>query len=248
MSQQEIPIPQTEDKTGVQEWVILQPTKCNKIPWRNAWAEENNQPYESFPLENELDYLKEYYSQKGVIILDATLTYSIQEKACNGCGCPEPFVFAVFVYQKDAAKLAVSGFEILDKGDPNIFTSPLFRQSTQQKDTPPSVSDCEKVFSTTTFLDVLFGSARDSCYIQVAFSQQDETICEKVLSPKGRNDCYTEVAVLKKNVILCQKVEDKQRQQGCIAQVASATQNKELCTVLTDESAKQYCEIVTQTF
>jgi hypothetical protein len=247
VSQLEISPPEIRDENGVQEWVLLQPTKCAKIPWRAGWAKEKDKPYEEFPLTDELEYLQDYYADRGVTILDSTLTYSTQDIVCEGCGCPESFVFAVLVYQGDAAKLAVSGFEILDQGDPNIFTSPLFRAGISAQSKPPPIdSDCENVFSTSTFLDILFGSSKDACYIESAINNKDESACDKVVSARGKNDCYTEVAILKKSVSPCEKIKESEISQGCIAQVAAVTQNQELCAVLTNQPAKEYCEMITK--
>ena len=50
VSQWEIPMEDTSFLPNTPEWVLLQPQKCQEIPWRNEWSLENQKPYGVFPL------------------------------------------------------------------------------------------------------------------------------------------------------------------------------------------------------
>lgn len=119
--QQSLPfiLPNNTPNMNQKEWANFQPKTCNEIPWRKAWSLEMNKPYEDFPLENELEWIKTYYGKKGITILEAKILYDSQTlmpSTCEGCGCNEPFSFEVFVSREDAAVLAVSGFTVSKQG------------------------------------------------------------------------------------------------------------------------------------
>ncbi|QQR93131.1 MAG: hypothetical protein IPJ89_02740 [Candidatus Iainarchaeum archaeon] len=121
VTQQSLPfiLPGTNTGTNEKEWTNFQPKTCQEIPWRKAWSLEKNQPYDDFPLEDELEWIKTYYGEKGITILEAQILYNsttIMPSSCNGCGCAEPFSFEVFVSREDAAVLAISGFTYSKQG------------------------------------------------------------------------------------------------------------------------------------
>ncbi len=112
-------IPNPNPDPNQKEWVNFQPKTCQEIPWRKAWSEANEKPYEDFPLEDELAILKQYYTSKNVTISEAKILYTSSASnpnACTGCGCEEPFSFEVYVSQSDAALLAISGFTLSKQG------------------------------------------------------------------------------------------------------------------------------------
>ncbi|MEK6902734.1 MAG: hypothetical protein AABX02_04070 [archaeon] len=241
VSQWELPKPITSPTSNEPTWVLLQPQKCTEIPWRKAWAEQNGKPYTEFPVASELTIMKSYYQQKGITIFDIDLTYQGGNATCLSCGCPEPFVFAVQTTQSDAARLAVSGFTILDNSNPEYFTGKYYRQSSAVSYVPSS--DCDKLFSTQTALDELLGSKKDSCYIQAAISEKNVDVCANVYSTKAQHTCVTEVAVAMKDVSLCQKASNASGKDGCIASVAGILQKPEYCVQITDSTAKYFCEV-----
>ncbi len=228
---------------GEKSWVLLQPTQCTEIPWRRAWANQNGKNYSDFPVTNELQIAKAYYTGKGLTIFDATITYRSVDAACTVCGCPEPFVFAIQTYQGDAAKLGASGFKILDPQDPSIFTGPLFRQNIEQPLNVVSAKECEGIFATGTFLDDILGSKKDSCYIQAAINLRSVEECKKVVSSAAKNTCYSEVATAQKSTATCQLISDSTAKAYCIANVAGALKDKKLCAQITESSAKIYCNL-----
>ncbi len=243
VSQWEIPVEETSFFPDTPEWVLLQPQKCHEIPWRKEWSIQNQKPYGEFPLEEEVEIMTLYYSEKGIIIIDASFTYQPPSEVCHACGCPEPFVFALLVNPNDAARLAVSGFTILDTGDPYIFTGPLFRQSTSKPVTLVTESECASVFSTSTFIDQIFGSKKDSCYIQAAISTKDPNVCNNITNTPVKYNCLSEVAVATKNANVCDQIPSASAYASCISGVAGITQNKSLCTKITDPSAQNWCEL-----
>ena len=241
VSQWELPTPIKTPTSNEPTWVLLQPTKCTEIPWRKAWADENQKPYSEFPAASELSIMKQYYLQKDIQVFDIELTYQGSSAACLACGCPEPFVFAVQTTQSDAARLAVSGFTILDNSNPENFTGKYYRQSDAVSYVPSS--QCEQLFSTQTALDGLLGSKKDSCYVQAAISEKDVEVCTKIYSIKAQQTCVTEVAVAMKNVSLCQKAPNVSGKDSCIASVAGILQKPEWCVQISEATAKYFCEI-----
>ncbi len=246
VSQWDLPKPVIGVGLQPKEWVLLQPTKCTEIPWRKEWAFLNQKSYDEFPLESELEILQEYYEGRGVRVLDIKLTYEAADPLCTACGCPEPFVFAIQTYERDAAKLAVSGFRVLDTTNPYIFTGPLFRQSLEQPLSYVRESDCDTLFSTKTFLDEWLGSKKDSCYIQAAIGAKNPQICEKVQALQARNTCITEVAVSLQYVELCYQLAEQANRDACISSVAGITQTISLCDQVQDSTVKYFCRLGAQ--
>lgn len=244
ISQWELPLVQ-QTLNGSPEWVLMQPQKCAEIPWRKDWSLKNGKPYDEFPLTSEISLLKAYYSAKGITILDATFTYQSTNDACHSCGCPEPFVFALYVNQTDAARLSISGFTILDNSNPYIFTGPLFRQSATQPVSVVLSAECEQLFSTNTALDQLLGSKKDSCYVQAAISARDISLCEKISTEGAQNTCISEVAVARRDASLCETISAKTSSAyaSCISGVAGITQNAGLCARIPETSARTWCEL-----
>jgi len=62
---------------------------------------------------------------------------------------------------------------------------------------PRTRSDCESEKS-----QIL----KDSCYSEIARTNQDETICEYVALQADKNICYRTLAILKQDVNLCNKI------------------------------------------
>ncbi|MEK6970121.1 MAG: hypothetical protein AABW68_00300 [archaeon] len=242
VTQWELPLSNGTIVSGTPEWVLLQPQKCAEIPWRKEWSIESGKSYAEFPVGEELSILGDYYSGKGIPILDVTLTYQSTDATCTQCGCPESFVYALLVHPSDAARLAVSGFTILDAEDPAIFTGPFFRQSSTQPIPLVKSSECEGLFATHTVIDGLLGSKKDSCYIQAAISEKDPGVCAKVYSIKAQHTCYTEVAVSQKNGSVCDYL-SSQPKDSCISSVAGITQKPELCIAISDSTAQYLCEL-----
>ncbi len=243
VSQWDIPV-QENVSPSAPTWVLLQPQKCQEIPWRKDWAISHGEPYASFPAAEEISILMAYYSQRGVKLLDVKLTYQAVDASCNACGCPEPFVFAFYVNGEDAARLTVSGFTILDKGNPYIFTGPFFRQSTTQTIALVTAKECEDVFSTNTFVDTLFGSKKDSCYIQAAISAKDVSLCSTISLAAAKNTCISEVAVATKDITLCEKIRSiESAYVSCVSGVAGILHQPSLCVRITEASAKSWCEL-----
>lgn len=243
VSQWELPKPITNPTSNEPTWVLLQPQKCSEIPWRKAWADQNQKPYTEFPVASELSIMKNYYMQKSIIVMDVELTYQSGNSTCLACGCPEPFVFAIQTTQSDAARLAVSGFKVLDNSNPEYFTGKYYRQSSSQPIEYVPSSECDQLFSTQTALDELLGSKKDSCYIQAAISEKNVNVCAKVYSIKAQHTCVTEVAVAMKDVSLCQKASNASGKDGCIASVAGILQKPSYCSQITDSTAKYFCEV-----
>lgn len=244
IAQWDLPLVNTPN-TSQPVWVLMQPQKCAEIPWRKDWSLQHGKNYADFPLENELSVLQTYYSAKGITILDATFTYQSTSETCTACGCPEPFVFALYVNPTDAARLSVSGFTILDNTNPYIFTGPLFRQSVSQPVSTVLATDCEKLFSTNTGLDALLGNKKESCYVQAAISARDVSVCENISTTPVRYTCISEVAVSRRDAELCEIIPEKNSSAyaSCISGVAGITQNATLCARISDNAAKQWCEL-----
>ncbi len=243
VSSWEIPVQITPGSEGEPEWVLMQPQKCSEIPWRKDWALQNKMDYSQFPVKDEVAYLKSYYTARGITILDATFTYQPTNDTCTGCGCPEPFVFALLTSPTDAARLSVSGFTILDTSNPYIFTGPLFRQSTSQPISSVSTNECAGLFATNTFIDEILGSKKDSCYIQAAISTRDVSVCEKITTQLSKNTCYTELAVALNDISICQKISSTSANASCISGIAGTKQNPALCASIQDTSARTWCEL-----
>lgn len=243
VSSWEIPLQNGNSENGAPEWVLMQPQTCSEIPWRKEWSLENKKNYSDFPVQDELAYLTSYYTVRGITVLDASFTYQPNTTTCTGCGCPEPFVFALYVSQTDAARLSFSGFAILDTTDPYIFTGPLFRQSTTQPISAVSASDCEDVFFTDSVLDQILGNKKDSCYIQAAISSRDVSLCEKVSAAEAKNTCYIELAVAKKDIQICARVTSEGARTSCLTNVAGILQQPALCASISESAAKAWCEL-----
>ncbi len=242
ISSWDIPVQTTPDDSAP-TWVLLQPQKCSEIPWRKDWALQNKQSYSAFPIADEVTYLKKYYLNKGIAILDTKFTYQSTNETCTGCGCPEPFVFALFVNETDAARLSISGFTILDSSNPYIFTGPLFRQSTTQPVSSVSAGECDGLFSTNTFIDELFGSKKDSCYIQAAISTRDVKLCENISTQQSKNTCYAEMAVAMNDISICQRITSAGANASCVSGIAGTMHNPALCATIQDSSARAWCEL-----
>jgi hypothetical protein len=243
VSSWEIPRENNPTDSGQPEWVLLQPQKCWEIPWRKEWSIENQQPYSSFPVQDEVNYLQKYYTERGITILEAQFTYQPISDTCTGCGCPEPFVFALYVNQTDAARLSISGFTILDNSNPYIFTGPLFRQSVNKPISSVSADECAGLFSTSTILDEIFGSKKDSCYVQAAISARDVTLCQNVSAAQAKQTCISEVAVATKDVSLCTTLSSASAKTSCITGVAGLLQKPALCANIVDSSARTWCQL-----
>ncbi len=243
ISSWEIPLQNGNSNTGEPEWVLMQPQTCSEIPWRKEWSLANQKNYSDFPIQDELTHLTTYYTARGITVLDASFTYQPNTTTCTGCGCPEPFVFALYVSQTDAARLSFSGFTILDTTDPYIFTGPLFRQSTTQPISTVSASDCEDVFFTDSVLDKILGNKKDSCYIQAAISSRDVSLCENVSAAEAKNTCYIELAVAKKDIQICARVTSEGARTSCLTNVAGILQQPALCASISDAAAKAWCEL-----
>lgn len=241
VSQWELPQGPVSPDAQLPEWVLLQPLKCTEIPWRAEWARTSGQPYASFPVAQEMSILTHYYQGKGIAVLDARLTYQATDSLCTQCGCPEPFVFGVQTYSGDAAKLAASGFKIVDTSNPYIFTGPLFRQSTAQPISAVHESDCASIFATQTILDEWLGSKKDSCYIQAAIDAKDLSICAKITASGPQTTCVTEVATATHNPSACATLASSGGKDTCYTQVAGVTQNAGLCNNVMDATAKSIC-------
>ena len=242
ISSWDIPV-QTPPNATTPAWVLLQPQKCSEIPWRKDWALQNQKTYDEFPVQNEITYLKKYYTDKGITILEAKFTYQSTNETCTGCGCPEPFVFALLVSETDAARLSISGFTILDTSNPYIFTGPLFRQSTAQPISSVSASECDGLFVTNTFIDELFGSKKDSCYIQAAISARDVTLCENISAQQAKNTCITEMAVALNDISLCARITSTSANASCVSGIAGTQHNPALCAAIQGSSARTWCEL-----
>jgi hypothetical protein len=244
VSQWELPMAENSSSRHLlPEWVLLQPQKCAEIPWRKEWVQQNQSDYASFPVNEELPIIQTYYRSRGLTLLDVKLTYQATDSQCTSCGCPESFVYALYVNPEDAARLAASGFTILDTSDPKIFTGPFFRQSQTNPISPVKASECADVFATNTLLDELFGSKKDSCYIQAAITEKNAEVCQNVSSLKANQTCYTEVAVTLKWVDVCQQISSSSAKDSCISSVAGITKDKTLCASINDSSAKYFCEL-----
>ncbi|MFH0970370.1 MAG: hypothetical protein V1776_02835 [Candidatus Diapherotrites archaeon] len=242
VSQWELPVegnPSSESK----EWVLMQPQKCVEIPWRSEWAQQHQASYSTFPVQEEIIILTSYYTVRGVPIEEVQLTYQATDSTCTQCGCLEPFVFALYVRTEDAARLAVSGFTILNADDPTVFTGLYYRQSPGQNIKLVKESECEGLFATQTLLDGLFGNKKDSCYIQAAISEGNPVICQNVFAVKAKETCYQEVAVSLKSVDICNRIASQGGINSCIGSVAGVTHNVALCNMITDSTAKYFCEL-----
>lgn len=244
VSQWDIPVSDNAPSSDTPEWVLLQPQKCTEIPWRKAWAIRNQKPYADFPLSEEVDILTQYYAEKDVTILDVSFTYQ-SVPLCASCGCPEPFVFALLVDPRDAARLAVSGFTILDTSDPYVFTGPFFRQSQTNSIAVVTEAECQNVFATHTFLDQLFGSKRDSCFIQAAISAKNPAICANIDAQQAHDTCISELAVALRTVSLCDQLQSGSKN-ACITGVAGIKQDPTLCYKISDATANYFCKVGAQ--
>lgn len=106
-----IPIP--GNGSNEEEWAVFQPLQCQEIPWRKAWAQENNKNYGEFPLESELEYIKTYYAQRLIRVKEVRILYDEGKITCDACGCEETFSFALRLSRDDAAVLLASGFTLV---------------------------------------------------------------------------------------------------------------------------------------
>lgn len=242
VSQWDLPKVENPLNSNQPTWVLLQPNKCADIPWRREWSNTTGKSYSEFPVKDELTILETYYEGKGIPITDVTISYQATDPLCTQCGCPESFIYALLVNPSDAARLAVSGFTILDETDPAIFTGPFFRQSTTNPISAVKTSDCEQLFATNTVIDGLLGSKKDSCYIQAAITAGDPAICQNVKTVKPQQTCYAEVAVSLKKVEICNNLSGSPKD-SCISSVAGVMQKPSLCTQVSDSTAKYFCEL-----
>ncbi|MDP2666560.1 MAG: hypothetical protein Q8P05_03610 [Candidatus Diapherotrites archaeon] len=240
VTQWELPIA-PDASMDAPEWVLLQPGKCTVLPWREQWGIENNRPYAQFPVEEELSYVRAFYEERDIRVLDIQLAYQNVDVTCTVCGCPEPFVFGLFTYPPDAARLALSGFRVLDPGDPTLITGPLFRQAVDRPIAPVSSSECAQIFSTGTFIDGLLGNKKESCYIQAAISARDGDICYAIPRTEARDTCFTEVAIARRSASECDRIVFMGAKDACLIAVAGITRNASLCGNVSSETSRAYC-------
>lgn len=246
VSHWQLPQPATPAGSLTKTWVLLQPVTCQELPWRSEWARTNQKSYAEFPTRQERALIRVYYQDRGITVLNVSLTYQPTDATCTRCGCPERFVYGIQTYAGDAAKLSASGFNIVDNSDPRIFTGPLFRQSTDQPISNVSEADCDQLFSTQTALDEILGSRKDSCYVQAAIGARNIDICAKIHANAVHTNCITEVATALKYADACDLLNEPLDRDACLAGVAGALGDVEICVRIIDPNTRYFCELGAQ--
>jgi hypothetical protein len=82
---------------------------------------------------------------------------------------------------------------------------------------------------------------RGSCYLKVAISKKDLTICEKIDNLSYRYNCNMELAEIKKDESICATKFDQFAANDCYHQLAKIKKDSSLCNRITNENHRQEC-------
>lgn len=90
---------------------LLDPIQCLGNPWEQAWLEEHDHDYDSYPTsESErLAIFEDYYGQKGVEIYDIRHKW-VYETVCGACSCPNGDRILCEIDKQDLDEMLEWGF------------------------------------------------------------------------------------------------------------------------------------------
>jgi len=81
---------------------------------------------------------------------------------------------------------------------------------------------------------------KDICYLDVASSTQDLSICEKIQNHLYKRQCYTEFAQAKQDLLICDKIQDDDKY-FCYRYVAKAKEDLSICDQIPLQGTKDAC-------
>lgn len=92
-------------------WVYIDPVQCLGNPWEQAWLEEHDNDYDSFPRSesDQLAIYEQYYEDRGVEIYVVTREQAY-EAVCDACSCPRGDRIHCLIDREDLVKMLEWGF------------------------------------------------------------------------------------------------------------------------------------------
>ena len=93
-------------------WVAIQPVQCLGNPWEKAWLAHHHNKGAAYPRDQELKLLREFFTAKGIHILDLRLRPFMQGTGlCMACTCPRGDTIYLLVSGSDSIPLTRYGYK-----------------------------------------------------------------------------------------------------------------------------------------
>ncbi len=119
---------------------------------------------------------------------------------------------------------------------PSLYDSMCCEAVLTEKGIPPGTSSsfCEKKMNFSR-------GCQDVCYVYMAKSTADPSLCEKFSGSYSRDFCYEVVAKNTKDYALCEKIKSYTRKKSCFLEIAELTKDYTICEQIEDTAEKDFC-------
>jgi len=94
-------------------WIATDPIQCLGNPWEQAWLEEHDGDYDSYPRDRreQHEIICDFYADMGVQIFNI-ITVQTYDIVCAACFCPAGYTLYLLVHGDDVPAMLELGYHI----------------------------------------------------------------------------------------------------------------------------------------
>lgn len=130
--------------------------------------------------------------------------------------------------------LVIVGYNLGNNSNSENLESTTKNSSQKNQKSEYSLSKCQNIKS-----EVI----RTSCYIEIAVSKGDPSICKNLNDyVLGMNGCYNEVAQNKKDESICMMIKEQHPQAICLGKIGKQKNDPSVCENLETDIWKNQCK------